>query len=151
MKRGDIVGIIELAGSVAAEHETRDPAIICSNIGISVQRHKLLECRGYYMRALGRHFVTLANDLQDVESQFVCAHELAHYLLHQRINRLFMDYRTFLEPSRFENEADKFAAHLLFGGPPLEREPIDNWEMACILNVPVCNVDSRLIELGIHY
>ena len=89
--------------------------------------------------------------MAETTASFVCAHELGHYFLHGRFNRIFMDLHTCLEVGRFENEADKFAAQLLFGQPPLYQEPITAWEMANILNVAVCNVDARLIELGIYY
>lgn len=142
--------ISALARTVAAEHETRNPILICKNMGVIVQWHELLECRGYYMRVLGRSYVTLATDLSEKEALFVCAHELGHYLLHQQLNRIFMDYRTFMVAGHFENEADKFAAHLLFGGESYLSDPITDLEMSTILNTPICNVNARLTALGVY-
>ena len=44
---------------------------------------------------------------------FVCAHELGHMLLHKKANALFMDSRTYFVSSKYENEANAFAAELL--------------------------------------
>lgn len=146
------MGIIELAGLIAAEHETRNPITIANNLGIVVHCHTLRECRGYYMKALDQHYITIAVDLPKMVKMFVCAHEIGHFLLHQRINRLFMDYRTYMIPDRFENEADKFAAQLLFSQPMLSPDfSVSESEMAEILNVPKNNVSTRLIELGVYF
>lgn len=145
------MGIVQLVGSTIAEHETRDPFSICQNLEIIVQRHPLVDLRGYCRYSNGRPVITLHNELTKQAERFVCAHELGHYMLHKRINRVFMDSYTYMEPGRYENEADKFAVQLLFGGPPLYQEPISQWDMADMLNVPACNVDTRLIELGIYH
>lgn len=145
------MAIVALAQSLAHEYGTRDPFKIAINLGINVYIHDLVDCRGYYMRSFDEHYITVSSDLSTFTRQFVCGHELAHYLLHQRINRLFLDYRTHMMTSRFETEADKFSAHLLFGDTPMYREPISIGKMAETLNVPACNVDSRLIELGIYH
>lgn len=145
------MGIIALAHEIAYNNNTIEPTVICENYGIHVHIHPLIDCRGYYMKAFGQDYITISEDLVGVVKRFVCAHELGHYLLHQRFNRIFMDYRTRMIPDRFENEADKFAMHLLYGAPPLYQEPVSYQEMAEILNVPLYNVDARLIELGIHW
>lgn len=143
--------IASLARTIEREHGTVNPFDICLLLGIVVQFHPLVELRGYYKQEGGRHFIVIADDLSPLAQLFVCAHELGHFLLHQRLNRVFMDSKTYVVPGRFENEADRFAAQLLWGMPPMEREPVTVWEMAEILNVPVCNVDARLIELGIYH
>lgn len=151
-KRGDSVGIIELAQNVADEYETHNPFSVCRAIGITVCYHPLVEFRGYYMNANGNSFITIADNLTETVGWFVCAHELGHHFLHQRLNRPFMDYRTQMVPGRYENEADKFALHFLFTCPPLFQDySISNVEMADALNVAEWNVDARLVELGIYY
>lgn len=151
-KRGDGVGIIELAQSVADEYETHNPFSLCRAIGITVHYYPLVEFRGYYMNIDGHNFITIADNLSEIVGHFVCAHELGHHFLHQRLNRPFMDYRTHMVPGRYENEADKFALHFLFTCPPLYQDNnISNEEMANLLNVSVSKVDSRLIELGVYF
>lgn len=146
------MSIVALAQSLADEHGTRDPFKICLNLGINVYVHELIECRGYYMRSFDEHYVTVAQDLPNLTQLFVCGHELAHFLLHQRMNRLFLDYRTRMEPMRFETEADKLSLHLMFGGEPLYQDcAIHEYQMAEMMNVKPCNLDSRLIELGLYW
>lgn len=146
------MGIASLANALAMEHETRAPFDICRALGIIVQHHQLVDYRGYYMSALGQTYITVADDLSEGVSNFVCAHELGHHLLHKNLNRVFTDYRTYIIPGRYENEADKFAAHLLWSSPPLfDEQCLDDWEIADCLNVPVCSVNARLLELGIYY
>lgn len=145
-------GIPGLAKTIAETYNCRSPYTVCKEMGIVVHRHTLQDCRGYYMGANGISFITITDDLEDDVAAFVCAHELGHHLLHQRMNRVFMDWRTCMLPGRFENEADKFAVHFLFGGEPLFGEnTIQNWQMAEMLNVPISKVNNRLIELGIYY
>lgn len=63
-----------------------------------------------------------------------------------------MDYRTNMVPGKFENEADKFAAHFLYTCPPLYHDfRLNGKEMADTLNVAEWNVDARLIELSVYF
>lgn len=141
-----------VAAKLAHEYDTRNPFELSQLLGAVVVRHPLVGIRGYYRHVDGVDFIVIADDLPDVVALFVCAHELGHHVLHKGLNRIFMDSRTFMEPNRLETSADRFAAQLLFGEPPLfQDETFTVWEMAEILNVPVCNVDSRLIELGIYH
>ena len=93
----------------------------------------------------------LSDTLSELASRFVCAHELGHFFLHKRINRLFLDSATYLSASRFEKEADKFAAHLIFGDAPMFKTPHTDHDMADMLNVPIYQVEERLSNLGIYY
>ena len=52
--------------------------------------------------------------------RFTAAHELGHMLLHKQSNVLFMDTRTQFVTSKFEQEANKFAAELLISDDILE-------------------------------
>ena len=141
-----------LAKRLAHECDTHDPYKICKLLGILVLLHPLVGVRGYYKQVGDLDFIVIADDLPEHVARFVCAHELGHKLLHSGLNRVFMDSRTCMETNRYENSADRFACNLLFYELPLFRdEPLTNWDMAECLNVPVCNVDSRLIELGVYY
>ncbi len=141
-----------VVSKIVAEHETRNPFDICKNLSIYVLYHHLFEMRGFLQIEDGVKIIHLADDLSDIATEFVCAHELGHSILHAGLNRVFMDRRTFMEPTRFENRADHFAAQLLWGGAPLYREQaIMLYEMADALNVPEYNVNSRLLELGIYH
>ncbi|MDL2327508.1 ImmA/IrrE family metallo-endopeptidase [Ruminococcaceae bacterium OttesenSCG-928-A11] len=133
------------------KHATRNPFEICYNEGIIVARDPLGDIRGYYRRINTFDYIAVNSDLEPMAAVFACGHELAHWVFDKGVNRVFMDYCTHLLPDKLETRADRFAAHLLFGQPPLYQESITTWEMAEILNVPACNVDARLFDLGIYY
>ncbi len=132
-------------------HGTRNPFQICKYEGIIVEQHPLGNIRGYYRFANTFDYIAVNSDLSPQAAMFACGHEIAHKVFDKGLNRVFLDYQTHLLTSKFENRADSFAAHLLFDIPPMYQDPITAWEMAEILNVPVCNVDTRLVELGILY
>ena len=140
-----------LARRLAEKHGSHDPFALCRALGIVVTRHPLSDVRGYCMRHQGVQIITLASDLTRHPARFVCAHELGHCFMHGGLNRVFMDSRTFMWPDKFETECDRFACHLLFGRPPLfQEESLSNRQMAACLNVPLAQVNARLIELGIY-
>lgn len=136
---------------LVAKHDTRDPFTICREEGLVVTHLPLGDIRGYYRHIHAVHIIVLNTALSPLAARFACAHELAHWVFDKGSNRIFMDYFTYMLPGRLETRADQFAAHLVFGEPPMYQDPITAWEMADALNVPVCNVNARLIELGIFH
>lgn len=131
---------------------THNPFEISNSLGIHIVFTSLLEHRGYYKNIDGFDFIVISNTLAPIVQTFVCAHELGHYFLHKGYNRIFMDSYTYMRPSKYENEADTFAANLLWSEPPLLEENIlTDWQMAECLNINKCNVNERLLELGIYW
>lgn len=144
--------ITTLVERIVRENETRNPFTIAKNQGIHILRTELVDIRGFYMRENGADIIFVANDLDERPAQFVCAHELGHHFRHKGLNRVFMDRHTYMLPDKFENEADHFAAQLLYGEPPLTSdECLTDYQLAECLNVPTCSVNSRMMELGIYY
>lgn len=135
-----------------AEHETRDPFVITKNLGIHILRTPLVNVRGFYIQENDVDFIHVSESLDERPAKFVCAHELGHYFLHNGLNRVFMDRYTYMIPNRFEDEADHFAAQLLYSEPPMfDEETMTDYQLADCLNVPVCNVNTRMVELGIYH
>ena len=145
------MNIASLVSSTVFEHGTRNPFNICKARNIEVEFHSLLLVRGYHKIDDGHFFIVLSDALSELASKFVCAHELGHCFLHKRINRVFLDGATHLNTSRYETEADKFAAHLIFGDAPMFKAPYTDHDMADMLNVPIYQVEERLSNLGIYY
>jgi len=57
--------------------------------------------------------------------RFTCAHELGHVTLHRRVRPVFhenVNVGSFVNPDRYERQADRFAAAFLMPVPLLERE-----------------------------
>lgn len=144
----------KLAAKLAAEHGTRNPFAICLQLDVPVVYHPLAGTglRGYYLKRQGVPIITIAREQPEMAANFVCAHELGHHLRHGHLNRVFMDSFTYLEPDRYEDEADTFAAQLLFGAPPLYQDiTLTQQQMAIVLNVPPHQVDARLLTLGVFH
>ncbi|MDL2252634.1 ImmA/IrrE family metallo-endopeptidase [Ruminococcaceae bacterium OttesenSCG-928-I18] len=144
--------IIAHAERITSQYGTRDPFVVAHQEGITVVEQPLLEMRGMYTKIRDFPFIFLADDLPWHVRFFVCSHELGHHFRHQGLNRAFMDSRTFMEPGRYENSADKFALHFWLGGAPMYRDlELTYVEMAECLNVDTHNVDARLLELSFYH
>lgn len=103
-----------LANSLARKYGTRDPFKIADALGYTIIYTPLVGVRGFYQYLKRCHIIYLDTSLDDNDARFVCAHELGHSLIHRGCNRIFMDTRTFVVTSRYEIEADRFAADLLY-------------------------------------
>lgn len=146
-ENSDIKSLVE---GLVSEHETRDPYTLCKELGVYVLHQPLVDIRGFFQFEDGVSIIHIREGLSEHADRFVCAHELGHCFLHTGLNRIFMDNRTFMETSRFENRADEFACLLLYGPNPLLREPeLYDWQLADCLNVPAGRVRERLAELGV--
>lgn len=80
----------------------------------------LVGVRGFHQCIKRRHIIYLSDELNECDARFVCAHELAHAILHKGFNRIFLDSKTLFITSKYEIEADRWAAELLL--PPEELE-----------------------------
>ncbi len=103
-----------IAASLVRKFGTRDPFRIAQELGYVVIRAPLTGIRGFYQRMQRRHVVYVSSDLPDPEARFVCAHEIAHALLHRGYNRIFTDTNTYFVTDRPEIEANRFAVDLLY-------------------------------------
>ena len=140
------------AKSLISTFGTNDPFEISKSLDIIVFRHQLKGLRGYCYTEDDKDIIVLADDMDDLTERFVCAHELPHICLHKKINRIFMDTRTNVVTNKYENEADRFACQLLFSTPPLlQEETITDKQIAKCLNIPLYNLNNRLINLGIYF
>ena len=68
---------------------------------------------GFYQYFQRNNLIYIDQNLPYQEQIWVCAHELAHMLIHKKSNTVFMDTRTHFNTSVYENEANKFAIELL--------------------------------------
>jgi len=120
--------------SLVSRHETCNPFQIAKELGIIVIFAPLNKIRGFYQYVNRCHIIYINEDLDERGARFVCAHELGHYFLHKDINRIFMDNHTHFVMSRYEIEADQFAAELLF----------DDWDLQEFLECPIATVAQCL-------
>lgn len=134
-----------LAQALVHRYGTRDPFLLCAELGIELLFVALPDTvQGFYQMIDGFCFIYLNNRLDETTRRVVCAHELAHALLHSEYNVLELQRDTFFCCPRYEREADLFCAFLLidreeavrtFAGEPCAEQ------LASISGVPVALVE----------
>lgn len=109
-----------IADGLSRKYDTRDPFIIAREMGFIVILAPLIQMRGFQQRAKRRRFIYINSELDEQQQRLVCAHELAHHLLHRGMNRIFMDQSTYVVTQKYENEANQFALELLYDDDDLQ-------------------------------
>lgn len=128
---------------LARKHCSRNPIEIVRGLNVILVFMPLVGVRGFYQYFQRNNIIYIDENLPYHEQLFVCAHELGHMLLHKKANALFMDSRTFLNSSRYEQEADSFAMYLL-----LEDEMLLEYQDYTVDHLShLCGYRKELIEL----
>ena len=102
-----------LANKLAKKFGTRNPFEIIKGMNVISIPSDLIGVRGFYQYFQRNNLIYIDQNLPYQEQVWVCAHELAHMLIHKKSNTVFMDTRTHFNTSVYENEANKFAIELL--------------------------------------
>ena len=105
--------IKQKANSLARKYNSRNPLEIIKNLNVILVYYPLKDVRGFYQFFQRNNIIYIGDNLPENEQIVVCAHELGHMLLHKNSNALFMDTRTHFVTTKYENEANTFAAELL--------------------------------------
>lgn len=108
-----------VAEKVARKFCTRDPFEIASSSGFIVMRVPLDGIRGFLQSIIRNNIIYINDALDEHQSNLVCAHELGHWFMHRKMNRIFLDTRTHFITSRYETEANRFAVDFLFSDDDL--------------------------------
>lgn len=101
------------ANSLARKYNSRNPLEIIKNLNVILVYYPLKDVRGFYQYFQRNNIIYIDDELSENEQKVVCAHELGHMFLHKNSNALFMDTRTHFVTTKYENEANTFAAELL--------------------------------------
>lgn len=103
--------ITKAVQNLVSEYGTNDPFELADALGILIMPSKAI--KGCTMNLLGYPVIFLGEDLNDFERRYVCAHELAHNVLHDIKQYDPLIHSTFFNEDKVEVEADTFAAELL--------------------------------------
>lgn len=122
-----------IADKLVRRFGTRDPVKIAEELGYIIIDTHLSGIRGYHQYVQRCNIIYLDNDLSEQERRWVCAHELGHSIMHKGLNRIFMDTCTHMVSNRYETEADRFAADLLF-----DDELIESFRECSVFTVAKC-------------
>lgn len=107
--------IIKKVRELMRKYHTNDPFKLAQYLGIQVFIVELDEkCAGQYMYVAHWKCILLNASITDEDFlRIVMAHELGHALFHWKTNCSFKAQHTLLKTSRYELEANLFAAYLL--------------------------------------
>ena len=133
--------IKELVGSLVKTHSTRDPFIIAeeNKINIVYLPSDFSFTKGSSITKSNEAIIMIKKGLSTAEQKFVAAHELGHVFLHHGLNFYFITEYTHFPISKFEFEANIFAAELLISDDTLLSYKHDGYtfeQLSKILNVP---------------
>ena len=103
--------ITKAVQNLVSEYGTNDPFELADALGILIMPSKAI--KGCTMNLLGYPVIFLGEDLNDFERRYVCAHELAHNVLHDIKQYDLLIHSAFFNEDKVEVEADTFAAELL--------------------------------------
>lgn len=124
MRKRDISGIVK---NLTNDYQSRNPFRIAKEMGAIVLYVPLTNVNGFYQRYLDQDIIYINQDLTEEEQILVCAHELAHMVLHNDVNSIFLESIRQVD-SRYELEANIFACMLLQEDLNFNAEiPLINW------------------------
>lgn len=142
--------IKKLVDNVVKKYNTNNPLDICKQMGIIIIETDLGKMtRGFYQYLKRNHLIYLHNELNDVEKKAVIAHELGHALMHKKINAIFLDTRTFLKTSYYENEANTFSTMLLISDDDIKDFILYEYTIQDIARI--YGISEELVKLRLKY
>ena len=107
---------------IVKEYGSAEPDEKKKKMGIMVLTHDLPESvNGFAMHCRGRWFIVLNSMLDHYGKRFTSAHELGHIVMHGCTNSLSLSLNTYFCMSKYEREADMFAAWLLLTAEEYDR------------------------------
>ena len=138
--------IKQKANSLARKYNSRNPIEIIKNLNVILVYYPLKDVRGFYQFFQRNNIIYIDDNLPENEQIVVCAHELGHMLLHKNSNALFMDTRTHFVTTKYENEANTFAAELLIPDDII----LENPDMTKSQIAHLVGYDKKIMEFK-HY
>ncbi len=122
---GLLADIEELVRELINLHGTNNPETIARNEGIKIAKCPM-NADGVAVICAEEKSIMVDSRLNPLETFVTSGHELGHCLLHDDEDRLFLKEKMLFENNKIENEANKFAAILLFSSDiNIELEPGD--------------------------
>lgn len=143
--------IVKAVEKINSRCQGRDPFLLCKETGIILLPRSFglgeEAIKGFYLQRNRIKTITYNCDLPAVIQRIIVAHELGHARLHAKSGvHAFHDICLFDESSRFEKEANLFAAELLLKDEDvLQTLNADKtfFSAAAALNVPMELLDFK--------
>lgn len=136
--------IKDIVRKLVRKYKTSNPYELADYLNIIVLIDNLDESiRGYFHYFKRNKIIHINSKLSDKDKRIVLAHELGHAVLHPKLNIIFMEHNTYFVKSKYEYEANKFAAEILVPDDLLSTYPdYTLQQISCLEGIP-----EYLIEL----
>ncbi len=136
----------QVAIGIAERYNTNNPFEIARERNIRVLYEPMKTTYGFYVRYRRFQNIILNDELPEEMQRFVCAHELAHSILHADLNVPKLTRYTFFSRDKFEVQANTFAVELLLPDELLREYPdCSIYQLAASFGVPREFVDLKSI------
>ena len=139
--------IMKTVNEITAFYNTSDPFRLCDEMGIIVISLDLPDSvNGIYTILYEQNTIILNTSLSYDRRRVICAHELGHIILHNGLNRMYLEKDTHYYLDAFEKEADTFAACLLIDDSLIRS--LTQGETMCIKDIAVLSrVPEEYVKL----
>lgn len=143
---------IPLARRLIRKYKTRDPFALAAELDIEVSfRSNFKRLKGAFRVIEKNSFIFINDKLSEQMQWLVCAHELAHALLHRSLGMQkngLMEFEIFDITSQTEYDANVFASALLLDDEELMDYLHDGYDVVQIARVMGTNVNLVLLKLN---
>ncbi len=133
----------KIAVAIMRKFQTNDPFVIAQHLGVTILWSDMRNTLGFFCQYKRSKFIHLNSNMPEMLQYMVCAHELAHSILHPHINTPYLKMRTLFSTDKIERQANTFAVELLIPDKLLqEHSGVSVHDIAAKLGIP-----PKLIEL----
>lgn len=131
------MNIKEIVEDLIKKHGTNCPFQLAKILKIGILYEDLGSKLGYYSKDYRFKFIHINQGLSNHKQLYVCAHELAHAIMHPEVNTPFLSQFTLFSISKIERQANTFAVELLMPDSLLqEYSEISLYNVAARLGIP---------------
>lgn len=137
----------QVAIGIAERYNTNNPFEIARERNIGILYEPMKTTYGFYVRYRRFQNIILNNTLPEGMQRFVCAHELAHSILHADLNVPKLTRYTFFSRDKFEVQANTFAVELLLPDEMIREYPeCSTFQLAVLVGIPVEFVSLKCLN-----
>lgn len=131
-------------------YNTSELDAICEKMGIITLEQDLPSCvNGFTVQMNGISFIVLNESLDRYRKRFTKAHELGHIVMHNGTNTVELSCNTDFIVTKYEREADSFAAWLLMLDEASELEGLESVtaeDISRIAHIPMSAADNAFMQ-----
>ncbi|KJS10375.1 MAG: hypothetical protein VR67_18965 [Peptococcaceae bacterium BRH_c8a] len=135
---------------IKRKYAEADPVKLCQKMKITLQYQPMGSfegaCKGFYLQQSRQQVIVINSDLAELLQLIILIHELGHAVLHKKIPgmKIFHDFILFDETSRYEYEANIFAADFLLADQDVLR--MLNGDMSFFTAASMLCVPAELLD-----